>query len=126
MKAVEHIEITEKCNAHNDHPIPVVPSHGEGTWVADAGGKKYIDFLAGYSALNLGHHHPTLVEMTRLGMLNALDFEKGVEAWDVCLRPKGHGILARQTHGNIIRFTPPLVITKGEIDLAVQRIGESL
>lgn len=124
MKAVEQIEITEKCNAHNDRPIPVVPSHGEGTWVTDAGGKKYIDFLAGYSALNQGQHHPTIVETPGLGMLNALDFEKGFEAWDVCLRLRGRGILAKQTHGNIIRFTPPQVITQGEIDLAVQHIGD--
>ncbi len=126
MKAVEHIEITEKYGAHNDHPFLVVPSHGEGTWVTDADGKKYIDLLAGYSALNQGHRHPTIVEMPGHGLLNALVFDQGFEASDVCLRLRDHGILAKQTHGNIIRFAPPLVITKDEIDLAVQRIGESL
>jgi ornithine--oxo-acid transaminase len=70
--------------------------------------------------------HPKIVKVRGRGLLNALVFEKGFEAWDVCLRLKDHGILAKQTHGNIIRFAPPLVITKDEIDLAVQRIGESL
>ncbi len=49
------------------------------------------------------------------GLLNAVVFEKGFEAWDVCLALRDAGLLAKQTHGNIIRFAPPLVITEKEL-----------
>ena len=57
-----HIEQTEAYAAHNYHPLPVVLCHGEGAWVTDVDGKRYLDCLAGYSALNFGHCHPRLVE----------------------------------------------------------------
>ena len=53
------------------------------------------------------------------GLLNAVVFEKGFEAWDVCLALRDAGLLAKQTHGNIIRFAPPLVITEKELREAV-------
>jgi ornithine--oxo-acid transaminase len=49
------------------------------------------------------------------GLLNAAVFEKGFEAWDVCVALKDEGLLAKQTHGNIIRFAPPLVITPKQV-----------
>lgn len=48
--------------AHNYHPLPVVVAHAEGTWVEDVEGRRYLDMLAGYSALNFGHRNPVLVE----------------------------------------------------------------
>ncbi len=48
----------------------------------------------------------------RAGLLNAVVFDPGFEAWDVCLALRDAGLLAKQTHGNIIRFAPPLVITE--------------
>ncbi|MFE2734787.1 ornithine--oxo-acid transaminase [Streptomyces sp. NPDC059349] len=48
--------------AHNYHPLPVVVARAEGTWVEDVEGRRYLDLLAGYSALNFGHRHPALVE----------------------------------------------------------------
>ncbi len=48
--------------AHNYHPLPVVLTRGEGAWVEDVEGRRYLDMLAGYSALNFGHRHPRLVE----------------------------------------------------------------
>ncbi|GAB3274079.1 ornithine--oxo-acid transaminase [Microbacterium lacusdiani] len=48
--------------AHNYHPLPVTVSHGEGAWVTDVDGKRYLDMLSGYSALNFGHRHPELVK----------------------------------------------------------------
>src|SRR4051794_12428569 len=56
-----HIELTETYAAHNYHPLPVVLSEGHGAWVTDVDGKRYLDCLAGYSALNFGHSHPRLV-----------------------------------------------------------------
>jgi ornithine--oxo-acid transaminase len=56
-----HIALVEKYAAHNYHPLPVVLSHGEGAWVTDVEGNRYLDCLAGYSALNFGHGHPRLL-----------------------------------------------------------------
>ncbi|MGA7687817.1 MAG: ornithine--oxo-acid transaminase [Jiangellales bacterium] len=51
----------EAHTAHNYHPLPVVLSTGEGAWVSDVEGRRYLDCLAGYSALNFGHGHPSVV-----------------------------------------------------------------
>ena len=56
-----HISLVERYAAHNYHPLPVVLSHGEGAWVTDVEGRRYLDCLAGYSALNFGHGHPRLL-----------------------------------------------------------------
>src|SRR4051794_7496492 len=56
-----HIELNEAYSAHNYHPLRVVLSAGEGAWVTDVDGRRYLDCLAGYSALNFGHAHPRLV-----------------------------------------------------------------
>jgi ornithine--oxo-acid transaminase len=57
-----HIALEEEYGAHNYHPIPVVLSRGIGVYVWDVEGKKYYDFLSGYSALNQGHLHPKILE----------------------------------------------------------------
>jgi ornithine--oxo-acid transaminase len=49
--------------AHNYHPLPVVVSRAQGAWVEDVEGRRYLDMLAGYSALNFGHRHPGLIEV---------------------------------------------------------------
>jgi len=51
----------EAHTAANYRPLPVVLAHGEGAWVTDVDGRRYLDLLAGYSALNFGHRHPRLV-----------------------------------------------------------------
>ena len=56
------------------------------------------------------------------GLLNAVVFEDDFEAWDVCVALKENGLLAKQTHGNIIRFAPPLVISREELDRALSII----
>ena len=48
-------------SAHNYHPLPVVIAHAEGAWVTDVEGRRYLDMLAAYSALNFGHRHPRLI-----------------------------------------------------------------
>lgn len=60
------------------------------------------------------------------GLLNAIVFEKGFEAWNVCLALRDAGLLAKQTHGNIIRFAPPLVITEKELREAIAIIRSVL
>ncbi|MDI6097856.1 ornithine--oxo-acid transaminase [Actinoplanes sp. NEAU-A12] len=51
----------ERWTAHNYHPLPVVVAEAEGAWITDVDGRRYLDFLAGYSALNFGHRHPGLI-----------------------------------------------------------------
>ena len=59
------IEETEKYSANNYHPLPVVLVKGEGIWVWDADGKKYMDMLAAYSAVNQGHCHPAIISAAK-------------------------------------------------------------
>jgi ornithine--oxo-acid transaminase len=51
----QYIDLEEKHGAHNYHPLPVVLHKGEGVFVWDVDGKRYYDFLSGYSAVNQGH-----------------------------------------------------------------------
>lgn len=60
-RTARHIEATETYAAHNYHPLPVVLAEGDGAWVIDVDGKRYLDCLAGYSALNFGHSNERLV-----------------------------------------------------------------
>jgi ornithine--oxo-acid transaminase len=61
LTSADLIALDERWSTHNYHPLPVVIAEGEGAWVTDADGERYLDFLAGYSALNFGHRHPALV-----------------------------------------------------------------
>ena len=55
------IDLAEKHSAHNYHPLPVVIASAQGAWVTDVAGHRYLDCLAGYSALNFGHGHPDIL-----------------------------------------------------------------
>ena len=57
----QYIDLEEKYGAHNYHPLPVVLDRGEGVFVWDVDGKRYYDFLSGYSAVNQGHCHPKII-----------------------------------------------------------------
>ena len=61
----DHVALTEHYSAHNYHPLPVVITHAEGVWVVDADGKRYMDMLAAYSALNFGHRNAELVNVAK-------------------------------------------------------------
>lgn len=63
--SAEHIALVERYSARNYHPLPVVIASGEGAWVTDVEGRRYLDMLAAYSALNFGHQHPDLVKAAR-------------------------------------------------------------
>lgn len=60
------IATSEARSAHNYHPLPVVVAAAEGAWVTDADGRRYLDMLAGYSALNFGHRNQRLIEAAKL------------------------------------------------------------
>jgi len=55
------LSLEEKHGAHNYHPLPVVLERGEGVFLWDVAGKRYFDFLSGYSAVNQGHCHPAIL-----------------------------------------------------------------
>src|ERR1700723_3060764 len=54
--------LTDQYSAHNYHPLPVMAATAEGVWVTDVAGRRYLDMLAGYSALNFGHRPPRLTD----------------------------------------------------------------
>lgn len=54
--------LEERYGAHNYHPLPVVVARAAGCWVQDPEGRRYLDFLSAYSALNQGHRHPRIIE----------------------------------------------------------------
>ncbi len=55
----------DKYSAHNYHPLPVVLERGEGVWVWDVEGNRYLDMLSAYSAVNQGHRHPAIIEAAK-------------------------------------------------------------
>lgn len=61
LTSQEIIKQTEEYGAANYHPLPIVIAEAEGVWVKDPEGKKYIDMLSAYSALNQGHRHPKII-----------------------------------------------------------------
>ena len=61
--AAKYLELEDQFGAHNYHPIPVVLAKGEGVYLYDVDGKKYFDFLSGYSAVNQGHCHPAIIKV---------------------------------------------------------------
>ncbi len=61
ISTAAHLEIVDRFAAHNYHPLPVVIASAQGAWVTDVEGRRYLDCLAGYSALNFGHRHPGLL-----------------------------------------------------------------
>jgi len=85
LSSSEHIDLNEKYGARNYAPLPVVLEKGEGVWVWDVEGRKYLDMLACYSALNHGHRHPRIIkamidQMNKLTLTSRAfhnDFQEG-------------------------------------------------
>jgi len=61
-KTSAYLAEVDQYSAHNYHPLPVVIERGEGVWVWDVDGNRYLDMLSAYSALNQGHRHPAIIE----------------------------------------------------------------
>ena len=81
--------------AHNYHPLPVTISSGEGAWVTDVEGKRYLDLLSAYSALNFGHGHPEILAAAhaRAGDLARLCFSANHDAARLPRREAGRLLL---------------------------------
>jgi len=75
----------------------------------------------------LGLKYPWIAKVRGKGLLNAveIDHDAGANAWDICLKMKENGVLAKPTHDNIIRFAPPLVITEAQLNESLDIIEKS-
>ena len=62
IRTQDFIELENQYGAHNYHPLDVVIERAEGVWVYDVEGKRYLDCLAAYSAVNQGHCHPKILQ----------------------------------------------------------------
>lgn len=62
MESKDYISLEDQYGAHNYHPLDVVIKRGEGVWVYDVDGKRYLDCLSAYSAINQGHVHPRILD----------------------------------------------------------------
>lgn len=86
-------------------------------------------YLGQYFRQEIGKiKHPLLKLVRGKGLLNAIvinDSEDSKTAWNICLKLKDNGLLAKPTHGNIIRFAPPLVITKAQLDECIAIIKKT-
>jgi ornithine--oxo-acid transaminase len=68
LKTLDYIRLAEAHSARNYLPLPVVLASGDGVWVEDVEGKRYLDMLASYSALNQGHRHPKILAAMQVQM----------------------------------------------------------
>lgn len=100
MKPLEYIELEDKYGAHNYKPLDVVLSRGQGVWVWDVEGNKYLDCLASYSAVNQGHCHPkimqTMIEQCRKLTLTSRAFRNdqlGLLYEELCELTNSHKVL---------------------------------
>jgi len=78
---------------------------------------------------NLGEESELVKKVRGKGLLNAIvidDDEDSSTAWDICMKMKDNGLIAKPTHGNIIRFAPPLVISETEVDVSCEIIEQSI
>ncbi len=78
---------------------------------------------------NLGEESELVKKVRGKGLLNAIvidDEEDSSTAWDICMKMKDNGLIAKPTHGNIIRFAPPLVISETEVDESCEIIEQSI
>ncbi len=82
MNSKYYMDLEHKYGAHNYHPLEVVIAKGKGVWVWDVEGKKYLDFLSAYSAVNQGHCHPkitaAMVEQAQILTLTSRAFYNNV------------------------------------------------
>jgi ornithine--oxo-acid transaminase len=62
MNSKQYVAVEDKYGAHNYHPLDVVINKAKGIWVWDVDGRKYLDFLSAYSAVNHGHNHPRIIK----------------------------------------------------------------
>lgn len=100
MRSEDYIKLENEYGAHNYKPLDVVLSRGQGVWVWDVDGKKYLDCLASYSAVNQGHCHPkimqTMIEQCKKLTLTSRAFRNdqlGLFYEELCKLTNSHKVL---------------------------------
>ncbi len=100
MDSIDYISLENEYGAHNYKPLDVVLSRGEGVWVWDVDGKKYLDCLSAYSAVNQGHCHPkisqTMIDQARKLTLTSRAFRNdqlGLFYRELCELTNSHKVL---------------------------------
>ena len=97
MNSKDFIALEEEYGAHNYHPLDVVIERAEGVWVYDVDGKRYLDCLSAYSAVNQGHVHPqilnALLEQARKVTLTSRQTLKGMSRLGSPLMRRGQGAI---------------------------------
>ncbi|RME83680.1 MAG: ornithine--oxo-acid transaminase [Caldilineae bacterium] len=100
MNVQDYIRLEERYGAHNYHPLDVVLTRGEGVWVWDVQGRRYLDCLSAYSAVNQGHCHPkilqTMIEQAQRLTLTSRAFRNDQLALfyeDICKLTRSHKVL---------------------------------
>ena len=100
MKTSEYIELEQTLGARNYRPLDIVLARGKGIWVWDTDGKRYLDFLSAYSAVNQGHCHPLILRTLRrqAGRLTLTsrafrNSELGLFYRDICRLTDSHMVL---------------------------------
>ena len=90
----------------------------------------YVNSLKNYTYYDFTRDKIHSIKKIRgKGLLNAIvidDDEDSSTAWDICMKMKDNGLIAKPTHGNIIRFAPPLVISETEVDVSCEIIEQSI
>ena len=87
LASAEHIAMAARHVPHNYSPLPVVAASAQGAWITDVAGARYLDCLAGYSALNFGHRNPQILAAlggtieARLPGDTPLSVSSGYAAW---------------------------------------------
>lgn len=128
MQQNDYIELEKKYGALNYEPLDVVLSKGQGIWVWDVDGKKYIDCLSSYSAVNQGHCHPkimeTMIDQAKKLTLTSRAFRNdqlGLFYKDVCELTNSHKVLPMNSGAEAVETAIKIVRKWGYVVKGVQK-----
>lgn len=126
MDANQAIELEQTYGAHNYHPLDVVLHRGEGVWVWDVAGNKYLDCLSAYSAVNQGHCHPrimqAMIEQSRTLTLTSRAFRNdqlGLFYQDLCRLTHSHKVLPMNSGAEAVETAIKAVRKWGYVEKGV-------
>jgi len=126
MDAYQAIELEQTYGAHNYHPLDVVLHRGEGVWVWDVAGNKYLDCLSAYSAVNQGHCHPrimqAMIEQSRTLTLTSRAFRNeqlGLFYRDLCRLTHSHKVLPMNSGAEAVETAIKAVRKWGYVEKGV-------
>lgn len=126
MEAIEAIALEETYGAHNYHPLDVVLCRGEGVWVWDVAGNRYLDCLSAYSAVNQGHCHPrilrAMIEQAQKLTLTSRAFRNdqlGLFYRDLCELTHSHKVLPMNSGAEAVETAIKVVRKWGYVEKGV-------